>query len=271
MALFYDQAVPLYWHVMTLFPIAKVRFRRWRLGSNYELFVKRQGVIGQSPFQARTISKHCATWNSCEWITSHFFNLDGSGSHCFDFSLWSLKPLIGDFMLHLSNSAYAIALDEARCEWHVKMLALTMRNDMEQVRPLIASTHFAYFIEIPVRFLFFFFVTSIVWSFLSTQPTRSDHLYLALIDACRLSGRNQTGQLGSQMGTWSLVKRTMNINAQYQIIGFLIGLSDGQVHNRSTQGFFNPSRKCEFVCNSWWATSFARICLLLLVLIKRSI
>lgn len=57
-------------------------------------------------------------------------------------------------MLHLSNSSYAMALDEARCEWHVNKLAITMRNDMEYVRPLIASTHFAYFIEIPVSLEF---------------------------------------------------------------------------------------------------------------------
>ncbi|KAG0138887.1 hypothetical protein CROQUDRAFT_55536, partial [Cronartium quercuum f. sp. fusiforme G11] len=55
-----------------------------------------------------------------------------------------------DFMLHLSNSSYAVALDESRCKWHVNKLGLVMRNDMEFVRPLIASTHFAFFIEIPM-------------------------------------------------------------------------------------------------------------------------
>ncbi|KAH9824356.1 hypothetical protein DFH28DRAFT_945365 [Melampsora americana] len=114
------RAVPFYWHVMTLFPILKVKFRRWKLGSNNEEFVKSQGVIGVNPFEMKTITKHCATWNAC------------------------------DFMMHMSNSSYAVALDEARCEWHVNKIGVLMRNDMEFVKVIVASTHLAYLVEIPM-------------------------------------------------------------------------------------------------------------------------
>lgn len=114
------RAVPFYWHVMTLFPVLKVKFRRWRLGSNNEALVKSQGVIGVNPFEVKTVTKHCATWNAC------------------------------DFMMHMSNSSYAVALDEARCEWHVNKFGILMRNDMEFVKVIVASTHLAYLIEIPM-------------------------------------------------------------------------------------------------------------------------
>ena len=54
-------------------------------------------------------------------------------------------------MLHMSNSAYATALDEARAIWQIQMVGTTMRADHEQVRPMIASTHYTFFAEIPVR------------------------------------------------------------------------------------------------------------------------
>ncbi|MBW0535898.1 hypothetical protein O181_075613 [Austropuccinia psidii MF-1] len=114
------RAVPMYWHIMTLFPILAAKMKRWRLGLSLEGFVERSGIIGTSPFDARIISKHCATWNTC------------------------------DFLLHMSNSAYAMALDEVRAIWHVKMISIAMRGDHEVVRPVVASTHFTYFSEIPM-------------------------------------------------------------------------------------------------------------------------
>ncbi|KAI8452792.1 hypothetical protein BY996DRAFT_6415173 [Phakopsora pachyrhizi] len=114
------RAVPFYWHVVTLWPIVVVKIRRKLLGTN-EKFVKNLGLIGISPFEAGVVvSKHCATWNAC------------------------------DFMLHLSNSSYAIALDEARCKWHVNVIGVAMRADQECVRSYVASTHFTYFVEIPM-------------------------------------------------------------------------------------------------------------------------
>lgn len=113
--------VPFYWHIMTLyFPIFDAKFKRWRLGSTTDRFVKALGVIGRSPFEARIVSKHCATWNTC------------------------------DFMFHMSNSAYAVALDEARAIWQIRVIGAAMRADHERVRPMIASTHFTYFAEIPI-------------------------------------------------------------------------------------------------------------------------
>ncbi|OAV88972.1 hypothetical protein PTTG_12213 [Puccinia triticina 1-1 BBBD Race 1] len=113
--------LPFYWHAMTLvFPILKAKLLRWKLGSSTAAFVSHLGVLGRSPFEARIVSKHCATWNSC------------------------------DFMLHMSNSAYAIALDEARAMWQIQMIGAAMRADHERVRPMIASTHFTYFAEIPI-------------------------------------------------------------------------------------------------------------------------
>ncbi|EGG04375.1 uncharacterized protein MELLADRAFT_75197 [Melampsora larici-populina 98AG31] len=114
------RAVPFYWHVATLFPILKVKCRRWRLGSDNEAFVRSQGVIGMNPFEVRTVTKHCATWNAC------------------------------DFMMHMSNSSYAAALDEARCDWHVNKLGILMRNDMEYIKVIVASTHLAFLVEIPM-------------------------------------------------------------------------------------------------------------------------
>ncbi|KAA1106176.1 hypothetical protein PGT21_030287 [Puccinia graminis f. sp. tritici] len=113
--------LPFYWHAMTLlFPILKAKLRRWKLGSSTPAFVANLHVLGKSPFQARIVSKHCATWNTC------------------------------DFMFHMSNSAYAIALDEARAIWQIQMIGAAMRADHERVRPMIASTHFTYFAEIPI-------------------------------------------------------------------------------------------------------------------------
>ncbi|KAI9601008.1 hypothetical protein H4Q26_000805 [Puccinia striiformis f. sp. tritici PST-130] len=77
-------------------------------------------LLAKTPFEAKIISKHYATWNTC------------------------------DFMLHMSNSAYAIALDEARAIWQIQMIGAAMRADHEKVRPMIASTHFTYFSEIPI-------------------------------------------------------------------------------------------------------------------------
>lgn len=94
--------------------------KRLRLGSNNERFIESLGTIGKSPFEARTVSHHCATWNTC------------------------------DFMFHMSNSSYSTALDKARCVWHMKMIATPMRSDQECVRALVASTHFAYLNEIPM-------------------------------------------------------------------------------------------------------------------------
>ncbi|KNE91033.1 hypothetical protein PSTG_15541 [Puccinia striiformis f. sp. tritici PST-78] len=113
--------VPFYWHAMTLaFPILKAKLLRWKLGSSTKAFIHHLGVIGKTPFEAKIISKHYATWNTC------------------------------DFMLHMSNSAYAIALDEARAIWQIQMIGAAMRADHEKVRPMIASTHFTYFSEIPI-------------------------------------------------------------------------------------------------------------------------
>lgn len=134
--------VPFYWHVMTLFfPVIKSKFIRWKLGASTKSFVYNSGILGKSPFEARIISKHCATWNTC------------------------------DFMLHMSNSAYAIALDEARAIWQTHVLGTSMRADHERTRPMIASTHFTYFAEIPILADFLVDIRPVAW----------DHKWLYLL------------------------------------------------------------------------------------------
>jgi len=160
--------VPFYWHTMTLvWPILKAKLIRWKLGASTKACVHNLGVLGKSPFEARIVSKHCATWNTC------------------------------DFMLHMSNSAYATALDEARAIWQIQMVGTTMRADHEQVRPMIASTHYTFFAEIPMLADFLVEFRPVAW----------DHKWFYLLATFTTAPRK-----GSQTRTLNCLSITRMVN-----------------------------------------------------------